>query len=715
MTAPKPSLVSLALLCSAGALAQAPVPVPDPQAPPSFPAQAEMVVVDVVVTGEGGGPVPGLRAEDFSVSEDGTPQQVVSFEEIDVAGTPGVELSWQPKRRVAVNTGLPAMSSRSFVLVLDEVHMTAVGAHRAKAAATEFLRFGPREGDAVMLLSTAGGSWWMTRSEEGKQELSAVLKRLRGPYLVNDMPDRITDWEAMRIWQDRDPITLEQVRRRFETYVTGKQREAEGVPVRGIDRLTEGEKMWVTDDEILGRAQDAYQQAVVRNRTTLSGLVRVLDGLGGVRGRKTVILFSEGFIRDPRVEETAAVIRAAQRTNTAVYFVDVRGLAAMPLAATAQFGPMLPAEDVSTQITQELVSAEGADTIAVNTGGFQIKNTNDLERGLRRIAQEARRYYLLGYSPTNTHADGRWRKIAVRVAGSGRNVRARQGYFAPGSGKKGARGPGAWKPGMQQAIDSPYEFDGIPLRMTHHVFGEAAPRKARVLLTAEVDVRRLAFEESDGRSLDTLEFLLVVTHRESGEYQRRDKSLELKLSADVRASMERSWLRKNDELELVPGGHLAKLVVRDKRSGTIGSIAHEFEVDDPRQWHASTPILSDALEPRGEGEPLRPVIPARRSFQTGATLYYQFEVYGSVPDPASGMPRVSAGFLVRSGDGAVVTRGQPALIRPAGEGRIARIGVVPLEGMAAGRYELVLDVEDQVAGRRMVVTEPFEVVATPAG
>lgn len=700
-------------LLATGALAQA--PVPDPQAPPSFPAQAELVVVDAVVTGKGGTPMPGLRREDFAVSEDGIPQEVVSFEAVDVAGSPADVASEETRPRVSVNTGLPAMSSRSFVLVLDEVHMTAVGAHRAKAAVTEFLRFGPREGDTVMLLTTAGGSWWMTRSEQGNEELSAVLKRLKGPYLVNDTPDRITDWEAMRIWEDRDPITLEQVRRRFETYVTGKQREAEGVPVRGIDRLTEGDKMWVPDEEIRGRAQEAYQQVVVRNRTTLSTLGRVLDGLGGVRGRKTVILFSEGFIRDPRVGGYDEVIRAAQRTNAAVYFVDVRGLVAMPLAATAQFGPMLPAEDVSTLITQDLVSSEGADTIANNTGGFPIKNTSDLERGLRKIAQEARRYYLLGYSPSNTRPDGKWRKISVKVTGPGLEVRARKGYFAPGNGKNRDRRLGPWRPGLQQAVDSPFEFDGISLRLTHHVFGEAAAGKARALLTAEVDVKRLAFEESGGRSLDTLEFLLVLTHRETGEFERRDESVDLKLSADSRAAMVRSWLRKSQEFELVPGGYLAKLVVRDKRSGTIGSIAHEFEVADLRQWHTSTPVLSDALEPKSEGSPLRLVIPARRTFPAGSTLYYQFEVYNSVPDPASGQPRVRSGFAVRTSDGDVVTAGPAARIRPAAEGRLARIGVVPLEAIAVGQYELVIDVEDEVAGRKLEVTEPFEITARTGG
>jgi hypothetical protein len=68
---------------------------------------------------------------------------------------------------------------------------------------------------------------------------------------------------------------------------------------------------------------------------------------------------------------------------------------------------------------------------------------------------------------------------------------------------------------------------------------------------------------------------------------------------------------------------------------------------------------------------------------------------------------VSAGFALRAGDGTVVSRGQPAPIKPTPEGRLARLGVVPLEGKAPGAYELILDLRDEVSGRTMEVTEPF--------
>jgi VWFA-related protein len=686
--------------------------------PPTFSTEVEMVVVDVVVTASRGGPLPGLRREDFRVTEDGVPQEIQTFDAVDVsAGATDEADALEPVPRVSLNTGPQAMNARSFVLVFDQDHLSPVGAARAKAAVAEFLRFGPREGDTLMIVGTGGGSWWITRAGEARAELSTLLKGLQGRYTGHDTPDRITDWEAMRIWEDRDPLVQEQVRRRFESYATGRQRLSEGFPVRGTDRLTDsaGQEL-VSSDEILNRAQEVYRMSIVRNRTTLTSLARVLDSMGAVRGRKTVVLFSEGFIRDTRLEEYDAVIRAGQRANVALYFVDVRGLEAMPLSASAQFGAQLPAADVAEQATQGLVSAAGADDLATSTGGFSIRNTNDLERGLLKIAQEARHYYLLGYVSSNSRTDGRWRKIGVQVARPDADVRARQGYFAPGGGKTRAdRTAGTWRPGLQQGLDSPYEFQGIPLRLTHHVFGPAAPGKARALLTAEVDVRGLAFAEEKGRSVDTLEYLLVVVRRESGEFQRHDQKIELQLPPDVRASLESRWLPVVKEFELTPGGYQARLVVRDKRSGTIGSVRHGFDVPDLREWRTSTPVLSDALEPKKEGEPLRPTVPARRAFAAGGTLYYQFEVYGSAPDPASGLPRVSAGFALRASDGTLVSRGQPALIRATPEGRLARLGVVPLEGKPPGRYELVLDLHDEVTGRDMEVREPFSIEPPAAG
>jgi VWFA-related protein len=96
-------------------------------------------------------------------------------------------------------------------------------------------------------------------------------------------------------------------------------------------------------------------------------------------------------------------------------------------------GGMIDPADIPLANQESLQAAAGADIVASDTGGFVIRNRNDLTKGLRRIADEARRYYLLGYAPTNPARDGKYRKIQVKLAprpGADREGGCRRGYYA---------------------------------------------------------------------------------------------------------------------------------------------------------------------------------------------------------------------------------------------------------------------------------------------
>jgi hypothetical protein len=69
-------------------------------------------------------------------------------------------------------------------------------------------------------------------------------------------------------------------------------------------------------------------------------------------------------------------------------------------------------------------------TLGGGTDGLAVFDTNDLDRGLRRIADDLTSYYLLGYYSTNPRTDGGYRSLRVRVARPGVAVRARRGYRA---------------------------------------------------------------------------------------------------------------------------------------------------------------------------------------------------------------------------------------------------------------------------------------------
>ncbi len=69
-------------------------------------------------------------------------------------------------------------------------------------------------------------------------------------------------------------------------------------------------------------------------------------------------------------------------------------------------------------------------TLSNNTDGIAVVNTNDLKAGAQRIGDDLSASYILGYYPTNSKADGRLRRITVRLKGTKAAVRARREYRA---------------------------------------------------------------------------------------------------------------------------------------------------------------------------------------------------------------------------------------------------------------------------------------------
>jgi VWFA-related protein len=67
--------------------------------------------------------------------------------------------------------------------------------------------------------------------------------------------------------------------------------------------------------------------------------------------------------------------------------------------------------------------------LAAGTGGFPIFNTNDFLGGLDKIAHELDEYYVLGYAPEDLSHDGTYHSIKVKVETNGLQVRARNGYY----------------------------------------------------------------------------------------------------------------------------------------------------------------------------------------------------------------------------------------------------------------------------------------------
>ena len=236
-------------------------------AQPTFQTQVELVTVDVAVVDKKGQPVRGLTREDFVVTENGVPQALTSFEAVVVPEVPRAsEGAAPPRRPVSTNVVADSRRGRTFVVVFDDIHLSVGQAQRARGAVAAFLESGVGDGDVVTLVASAGGAWWTARMPEGRDSLIAILKRLDGRYVPDPSPDRITEFEAMRIEEYQDEQMAWQVKRRFDAYGTvGQEKDARGV--RPADAVTSMPGM--IPSVVAMRAREVHQLATSRNRITL--------------------------------------------------------------------------------------------------------------------------------------------------------------------------------------------------------------------------------------------------------------------------------------------------------------------------------------------------------------------------------------------------------------------------------------------------------------
>jgi VWFA-related protein len=699
------------LVVAASAPAQSP---PAPSPPATFPSKVELITVDAVVLDAQGHPVPGLKREDFILEEDGRPQEISSFEAF-VAAAPAAAAT--PPPALASNEGERPRGSRAFAFVLDDVGMTPRDAVEARRAVETFLGRSVRDGDEVSLATTSGDAWWSARLPEGREDLAAVIARLRGRGAEPSLSfDSMSDYEAFWI-HNREGGTSGPMLRR----VVNRWLEAQVCinPVGGSSQQERGTRLLEScPNMVRARAAAVDQQRRARTRLTLGTVQRSLQALAPVRGRKSLLLFSRGFLEDSD-PDPRDVVAASREANTAVYFVNVRGLTTqtgMPSVADATSAPDPGLLGVMGFEDSTLESA-GTRALADDTGGFSIVNTNDLAGGAERIAEESRVFYLLGFQAPPGKPPGQWRKLRVDVKGTvpGLKVRARRAYTvgppsldAPEKAET-AKGARNLPPAVTRALDSAHEAAGIPLRAMVYVFEPRPKDTARVLVAAEFDASRLTFQGSGKARAARLEVTIAATPRDTGKTLYADERVEVRVPEGEGKGETAAWRSFAREFDLPAGVAQARLVVRDPASDLLGAVSQRFEVPHAGTLRLATPIITDQVvrPPGGEGRP-RAALAVHRVFLPTATLYCEIEVFGAARH-ADGSPHVSAGLAVRTAAGETVRQAAPTRIAADRDGRVVRLLGLGLGGLAEGDYQLVLDVHDEVGLGRIERQEPFTI------
>jgi VWFA-related protein len=157
------------------------------------------------------------------------------------------------------------------------------------------------------------------------------------------------------------------------------------------------------------------------------------------------LIYFSGAIQKTGVDNQSqlrATVNTAVRSNVAFYPIDARGLSALvPGGDATQAGAV--GNNLYNGAGQRSLKEnfnnqqETLGTLALDTGGKALLDSNDLTLGMRQVQRDFSSYYVLAYATSNPAQDGRYRRIQVKLVPRLATLKAkldyRQGYFAPTS------------------------------------------------------------------------------------------------------------------------------------------------------------------------------------------------------------------------------------------------------------------------------------------
>lgn len=546
-------------------------------APPGKPVgvvrvETRLVLVDVVATDKQGRPVTDLTLGDFTLLENGKPQQIATFSYEDAARQAEAQPASPPPLPAHVYTNRPEY-------------------RRPPGQLTLLLLDG---------LNTPRGDQAYARDQ--------MLRYLKTQLKPDQHTAILTLTSQLRLLQDftTDPRLLLNALAGFggETSVALSRAEPLEIPpeayqlmpadmMANIDRFQAEQETLATDSRVA---------------TTLEALRAVARATGGYPGRKNLIWVSASFpftllpedsgnvdlVRSylDEIRRTASLLTDAQ---VAVYPVDARGLVGMPVLSAAsrmqdRSGRGLQGSamaDALSRSNQQLVSSQQTmANIAEETGGRAFTNRNDIDAAIATSVADGGTYYTLGYYPDNKAADGKLRRIEVKVARKGVKLRHRRGYYPTPRPTPGEKENKRAEREIRAALADPLPATGVTFLASVPPPTPGPP--ARVGVDFLVDARTLAFEETpESQQHCHLEFLAVAISPQGRVVTSAGHTVEGNLGPERYDEVRRDGLPYRLELELPPGRYRLRLLVRDNLSGSLGTLDVPLAVETLPELPAS--------------------------------------------------------------------------------------------------------------------------------
>ncbi|AEU36826.1 VWA domain-containing protein [Granulicella mallensis] len=679
----------------------------DPDAPTTFTlsVRSQLVVETVVVKDKQGNPVPGLTAQDFTLTEDGIPQkirfcehQVLPTNPLPVVPVAAGKEDIKIYNRLAHTQVAPESTDnlryknrRLLALYFDMSAMRPAEQLRALSAAEKFVRTQLTEVDLVSILRYQGGS-----------------------------VDVLQDFTA-----DRNKLLSI-----LETLIVG---EGQG-SVESVDDASSA-------DTGAAFGQDDGEFNVFNTDRQLSALQTAANMLGQLSEKKSLIYFASG-LRLNGVDNQAqlhATVDAAIRAGVSFWPIDARGLVAgAPLGDATQGSPgnqgMYTGAAALATTGNFQQSQDTLFALAGDTGGKALLDYNDLTKGIVQAQQAISDYYIIEYYTSNPALDGRFRKIKVTLnKDANAKLDYRQGYFA---GKVFSKFSVADKERQLEdalMLGDPITELTVAMEINYFQLNRA---EYFVPIMVKIPGRELALAKRGGADHTLIDFVGEIKDIYGGiTVENMRDNVNIKLSDATASELSHRPIEYDGGYTLLPGKYAIKFLARDDETGRIGTYQTNFVIPNLNKEDKRVPISSvvlssqrvdmkDALYDAAKSKdqikqaavnPLvqdgKKLIPSvTRVFNSGREMYVYLQAY----EEAATTPKPLVAFVSFYRDQAKVFETQPIAVTPAAG---SHLGMVPLNfslslppQLSPGEYDCQVTVLDPTDMKSTFWQAPIKIV-----
>ena len=578
-------LVSLTLTATAAAQT-----TPPAAAPPVIRTNANLVLVDVVVTDKGK-PVQSLAASQFHILENGKDQHISVFEEH--RATDAQQASQIPALPPSTFTNIPrfALTSAVNVVLLDALNTPTPDQAYVRQEMLQYVKHIP-PGTRVAVFTLASRLRMIEGfTTDASRVAAAVSSTAPQQSPILDSANDQTDVNNMAAnMSSIDNGALQQFANDTESFRLDLRVNMTLDALAQLGRYLStipGRKnlVWFSGSFPLQLDPDPSQSPTMTSNANASQL----DPFSSMRD------YAE------QVRQTDALLTAAR---VAVYPVDARGLmnlssvdasrdftspTGVPGGPSTRNTPAFAQKADSAFMRQTTNEHQTMTQIAQETGGAAFFDTNGLKEAVAKSIANGANYYTIGYVPNIHSNDGSFRSVQVSIDDAKYQLAYRRGYYAVDPAKSTADSPGKISPivaALQRgtppfaqvvfearvlAANDPAAKD---VKVAPGPAGEMTlPAAHRYLVDFSADPHALTWTPGpNGVAHGEIEVSMVAWDADSRRVNYTDHAFAVDLDPQQAAKIIASGLPLHQEIDLPAGAVYLRVALHDLPSGRIGSM-----------------------------------------------------------------------------------------------------------------------------------------------